>query len=216
MLDIGCGSGVYAIHLAERLGCRITGLDVNPHAIASATQRAATSGLNGLARFEQCDASHPLPFADTTFDAAFANDVLCHISERARLLQELCRVFRPGARLLFSDALILGGVVSHLELATRSSIGPYYFSPPGENERLLVGAGFTILSVNDTSEQAAAIAQRWHDARECRRESLTALEGPDRYAGLQRFLACVHQLTAERRLLRHVYLAQKPASRTAS
>ncbi len=216
VLDVGCGSGLYAIYLAKRLGCQITGLDINPHAIANATHLVAASALDRVARFEQCDVSKPLSFADASFNAAFANDALCHIPERLSVLKELLRILCPGARLLFSDALIIGGVISHIELVTRSSIGPYFFSPPGENERLLAAAGFTVLSVSDTSEQAAVIAKLWHEARERRHEQLTALEGPDRYEGLQRFLACVHELTSERRLLRHVYLAEKPLSNSAA
>ena len=212
VLEVGCGSGLYALHLVRSLGCRLTGIDLNPHGIASANHLAAASGLNSLATFQQCDASQTLPFADASFDGAFANDVLCHIAQRPSLLRELFRVLRPGARLLFSDALIIGGMISHEELATRSSIGPYFFSPPGENEHLLAYAGFTLVSVTDTSQQAAAIAQRWHGARQRRREQLTALEGPDRYEGLQRFLDCVQKLTSERRLLRHLYLAERPRS----
>lgn len=210
VLDVGCGSGGYAIYVANRTGCQITGVDANPHAIASATELAAAHAVDGRVRFEQCDVSKALPFANAMFDAAFANDVLCHVADRPGVLKELFRVLRPGARLVFSDALVVGGVISHVELATRSSIGLYFFSPPGENERLLAAAGFTLLSVSDTSEQAAAIAERWHDARERRREQLTALEGPERYEGLQRFLACVHELTSERRLLRNLYVTQKP------
>ena len=40
-------------------------------------------------------------------------------------------------------------------------------------------------------------------------EALIAAEGESNFAGLQRFLACVHTLTSERRLLRQVYLAEK-------
>ncbi|HEX3570385.1 MAG TPA: class I SAM-dependent methyltransferase [Acidobacteriaceae bacterium] len=210
VLEIGCGSGFYALHLVRRVGCRLTGLDINPHGVATATQLAAAAGLDRLAKFQQCDASQPLAFPNAHFDAAFANDALCHIPERPSLLKELFRVLRPGARLLFSDALIIGGLISHTELATRSSIGPYFFSPAGENERLLAAAGFTLISATDTSDQAAAIAERWHAARERRREDVVLLEGSDRYDGLQRFLACVHALTSERRLLRHLYLAEKP------
>ncbi|HEY4381194.1 MAG TPA: methyltransferase domain-containing protein [Acidobacteriaceae bacterium] len=212
VLEVGCGSGLYALHLAEIVGCRVTALDSNPHAIATASQSAATARLDGLAHFQQCDVSQGLPFAAEAFDAAFSNDVLCHVPQRAGALQEFYRVLKPSARLLFSDALVIGGMISHEELATRSSIGPYFFSPPGENERLLASAGFTLLSVTDTTQQAAEIAERWHQARARRREPLTALEGPERYEGLQRFLACVQQLTAERRLLRTLYLAQKPAA----
>jgi len=214
VLEIGCGSGLYALHLAKRVGCGIIGLDLNRHAIASATQLAAAAGLDNLARFQQCDASQPLPFPDSVFHAAFSNDALCHIPERASLLRELFRVLRPGARLIFSDALLIGGLVTHEEIATRASIGPYFFSPPGENGRLLAAAGFTVLSITDTSADAAAIALRWHEARERRREPLTtgkqAPEDATRFDGLQRFLACVHTLTSERRLLRYLYLAEKP------
>lgn len=221
VLELGSGSGLYALHLARTIGCHITGLDLNPHAIAGAIQLGGAAGLQSLAQFQQCDASQPLPFADNTFDAAFANDVLCHIPSRAALLAEIFRVLRPGARFLFSDALVIGGLISHQEIATRSSIGPYFFSPSGENERLLAAAGFRVLCVADTSAEAADIAQRWYSARVARREALTtaalttgpgAPEDGARFEGLQRFLASVHTLTSERRLLRHLYLAEKPAT----
>lgn len=214
VLEIGSGSGLYALHLARRIGCRITGLELNPGAIAGARRQASVDGLSALADFQQCDASQPLPFAAMAFDAVFANDVVCHIAGRANLLEEIFRVLRPGARLLFSDALIVGGLISHQELATRSSIGLYFFSPPGENERLLSVAGFRILSVDDTSAQAGEIAKRWHDARARRRDQLMALEdtpgNPGGFEGLQRFLSCVHTLCSEHRLLRHLYLVEKP------
>ena len=42
----------------------------------------------------------------------------------------------------------------------------------------------------------------WPDAREQYRDELVAWEGESNFAGLQRFLACVHRLSAERRLSR--------------
>ena len=58
------------------------------------------------------------------------------------MLGEMFRVLKAGGRMLFSDALVVGGMVSHEEIATRSSIGFYVYSPPGENERLIARAGF--------------------------------------------------------------------------
>lgn len=209
VLEVGCGSGRYAVQLAEATGCRILGIDINAAGIATANQLAASRCI-GTAKFEHHDASQPLEFSDGAFDAAFSNDSLCHIPRRAGLLAELFRVLAPGARFLFSDALVIGGVISHDEIATRSSIGYYLFSPPGENEHLLKQAGFHLLSVADTTGNASTIAMRWHDAREKRSHALSAIEGPENFEGLQRFLACVHTLTSEKRLLRRLYLAQKP------
>jgi ubiquinone/menaquinone biosynthesis C-methylase UbiE len=124
-------------------------------------------------------------------------------------LGEMFRVLKPGGRMLFSDALIVGGMLSHEEIATRSSIGFYVYSPPGENERLMERAGFRQIRVTDTTESAEKIAKQWHQARERRKQELVAVEGTVNFEGLQRFLSCVQTLTSEKRLLRYLYFASK-------
>jgi SAM-dependent methyltransferase len=176
---------------------------------AASNVLAAGQNLAERVRFEKCDASQPLKFGDATFDAAFSNDVLCHIPGREKLLRELHRVLEPGGKLLFSDALVIGGVISHQEIAARSSIGYFLFSPPGENERLLREAGFAVTDVKDTTANASLISQRWREARQKRAETSIAIEGKENFEGLQRFLSTVHTLTSERRLLRLLYLATK-------
>jgi SAM-dependent methyltransferase len=208
VLEIGSGSGRYALQVAVTSGCQVVGVDINEPGIRNANQLAAEQKLAVRVRFENCDASQPLRFGDATFDAVFSNDVFCHIPRRDRLLRELHRVLTPGGRLLFSDALVIGGVISHQEIAARSSIGYFLFSPPGENERLLREAGFTEVEVKDTTANASAISKRWRDAREKRAEALIGIEGKENFEGLQRFLSTVHALTGERRLLRLLYLAQ--------
>jgi ubiquinone/menaquinone biosynthesis C-methylase UbiE len=209
VLEVGCGSGGYALHLGEKVGCRLIGLDINEPGVRNANQLAVARGLASQVRFEQCDASKRLPFDDNTFDAVFSNDVLCHLPGRPEVLVEMFRVLKPGGRMLFSDALVIGGMVSQEEIATRSSIGFYVYSPPGENERLMERAKFRHISVKDTTESAARIARQWYDAREKRKEELVAAEGYANFEGLQRFLACVHVLTSEKRLLRYLYVASK-------
>ena len=210
VLEIGCGSGMYALHIAQTIGCSVTGLDINALGIRTANQLASKSGMDQKVRFEVCDVSKPLPFADETFDAVFSNDVLCHIQGRPSVIAEMYRVLKSGVgRMLFSDALIIGGIVSQDEIATRSSIGFYLFSPPGENERFIHTAGFTDLKVLDTTEHAARTAARWYQARQKYKDRLIAAEGESTWAGLQRFLSCVQVLTEERRLLRLLYQAKK-------
>jgi len=210
VLEIGCGSGGYALHLAEKIGCRIVGLDINEPAVRNANQLAQTAGLASQARFQQADASKNLPYDDETFDAAFSNDSLCHVPDRLGVLVEMFRVLKPGGRMLFSDALVIGGLISAEEIATRSSIGFYFYTPPGVNERLIDQAGFSGIRAIDTTENAARISQRWHEAREKHRRALVAAEGPANFDGLQRFLSYVHNLTSEKRLLRYLYFATKP------
>jgi ubiquinone/menaquinone biosynthesis C-methylase UbiE len=210
VLEIGCGSGRYALQIGQTIGCHVLGVDINEPGVRTATELAAKENLSERVKFALCDASKPLTYEDGQFDAVFSNDVLCHIPERPRLLKELFRVLHTGGRFLFSDALVIGGLISHQEIAIRSSIGYYVYSPPGENERLLDQAGFQLLKVEDTSEKAAAIAERWFQARREQHDALVALEGEENFAGLQKFLSTVHALTGEKRLRRYLYLAEKP------
>ncbi len=211
VLEVGCGSGGYALHLAETLQCRLTGIDINEPGVENASRLASAKGLSWKVNFEQCDASKRLRFDDQTFDAIFSNDVLCHIPGRPALLRELFRILKPGGRILFSDALVIGGLISQEEIAARSSVGFYIYSPPGENERLVREAGFSEVQARDTTENAAIISKRWHDARERHKNDLYPIEGAATFDGLQKFLSTVHILTTQRRLRRYVYRATRAA-----
>jgi SAM-dependent methyltransferase len=210
VLEVGSGSGGPAVHLARTVGCRVTGVDLNAHGVANAEALARAAGVEDRAAFRALDASRALPFADGSFDAVVSNDAMCHLGDRAGVLREWHRVLRPGGRMLFTDAMVLTGLVSDEELATRSAIGRYYFVPPGLNERLIADAGFTLLAADDATDNAAQVAARWHDARARHRDALVVGEGAANFDGLQAFLACVRTLSAERRMSRVAYVAEKP------
>jgi SAM-dependent methyltransferase len=210
VLEVGSGSGGPAVYLALARGCRVTGVDINEHGVRNARALAESRGVADRAHFEAVDASQPLPFAASRFNAVVSNDAMCHIRDRAAVLRDWYRVLRPGGRALFTDAMVLTGIASHEELAIRSSIGFYLFVPPGENERLLDATGFAVLEVRDVTDNAAEVSARWQEARARHREELVAREGQATFDGLQRFLSCVHTLSVERRLSRYAYLAEKP------
>jgi SAM-dependent methyltransferase len=209
VLEVGSGSGGPAVYLAERRNCHVTGVDLNEHGVQNGQRLGAARGIGDKVAFQRVDASRPLPFADASFDAILSNDAMCHIANRLEVLQDWYRVLRPGGRLLFTDAMVLTGLVSQEEVATRTSIGFYLLVPPGENERLIVRAGFTLMATDDMTAPAELIAARWHAAREQHRVELVSREGEANFDGLQRFLACVHRVSAEHRLSRYCYLAEK-------
>lgn len=209
VLEIGSGSGGSALHLAETVGCRVVGVDVNEAGVKNGNALAKSRNLEALARFDRCDAGKPLPFDDESFDAIYSNDAICHIPGRLSVLNDWHRLLKPGGRIAFSDALVVTGALSDEELATRSSIGYYLFVPPGENERLIKEAGFRLLRAEDVTEAAAALSQRRRDSRAKRADKLSQIEGEANFAGLQKFLACVHSLSSERRLSRFLYVARK-------
>ena len=173
VLEVGSGSRGPALFVARTVGCRITGLDINAYGIKNANDLARRHKLDGLAHFQKADASRSLPFAGNCFDAILSNDAMCHVPRRGDVLREWFRVLKPGGRMLFTDAMVITGLLSNEEIATRSSIGSYFFLPPGENEKLIRASGFKLVRADDVTASAAIIAKRWRDARARRGKDLT-------------------------------------------
>ena len=210
VLEVASGSGGPALYVARSYGCRITGLDANASAVATATQAAAAAGLDGRVGFREADATARLPFEDGAFDALLCIDSMNHFPDRPAVLREWRRVLRPAGRALFTDPVVITGPVTNDELARRSSIGLFVFVPAGLNEHLLAEAGLRLVRQEDVTANATLTAGRWHAARDAHRDDLLRIEGDARFAGLQTFFETVRDLTAERRLSRIAYVVERP------
>jgi SAM-dependent methyltransferase len=210
VLDVGCGSGGPALFVARDVGCRVTGIDFNDAGIQAGRALVEQAGLENQIDFHHADIRDTLPFPDAAFSAIVSIDVMCHLLHRAAVFSEWLRVLRPGGRMLYTDPVVVTGLVSKEEFATRSSTGDFAFGPPAVNEQMIRDAGFELLQVEDVTANEVEVSRRWHDAREKQATALVQLEGEETFAGLQRFLATVHRLTSERRMSRFVYVGRKP------
>jgi SAM-dependent methyltransferase len=212
VLEVACGSGGLASRIAETRGAAVVGTDINASAIKAARNRSAAKPVNGRTEFMTSDADGPLPFPDQSFDVVLCNDAINHFRNRLGTFREWWRVLRAGGRCLFTDPVVLTGLVSNAELAARSSIGFFMFSSPGVNELQLQEAGFHVERVADKTDSVADVSHRWREARERRRAAVVSLETEPKYEGIQEFLAAVHQLAGERRLSRFVYIGRRAES----
>jgi SAM-dependent methyltransferase len=104
VLDVCSGLGGPARHLADRVGCRVTGLDLNAGRVAAARRFAQRVGLADRVRFEQGDAL-AMPFAPESFDVVMGQEAWCHVPHKPRLIAECARVLRPGGVFAFTDIL---------------------------------------------------------------------------------------------------------------
>lgn len=210
VLDVACGSGGPDLHLARTTGAHVLGVDSNAPAVATAIERARREDLASLARFEEADATHPLPFEDATFDAVVCIDAVNHLPDRLQVLRDWHRLVRPGGHILFTDPVVVTGLLSSEEIALRSSIGFFVFSLRDEDARLIQEAGFDLLRCDNSTENVVRVARRWRDARARHRQELIEDEGEKTFEGMQRFLSVVNALAEQRRLSRYTFLARRP------
>jgi ubiquinone/menaquinone biosynthesis C-methylase UbiE len=98
-LDFGCGNGSAAIHLASKLGLKVTGIDVDPEQIEAARARSVQSTN---VRFLAADESK-LPFGDNEFDFVATHMVTHHIPDWQNALHQMLRVLKPSGYLIYRD-----------------------------------------------------------------------------------------------------------------
>jgi SAM-dependent methyltransferase len=91
VLDVACGTGRLALALTER-GQTVVGVDYSPAMAAVAVGRGVRTVVSD---------AFVLPFAAGAFDAVVALRFAFHYAELGPLLQEMRRVARPGATLVF-------------------------------------------------------------------------------------------------------------------
>jgi ubiquinone/menaquinone biosynthesis C-methylase UbiE len=97
ILDLGCGTGIVARVLRERLGgaATIVGIDASAAMIEKA--RSIAPDLD----FRQANAM-ALPFPDASFELVLSQQMLQFVPDRLATLREMRRVLSPGGRLIAS------------------------------------------------------------------------------------------------------------------
>ena len=98
IIDIGCGAGTLSMLFAEK-GHNVHGLDVNESLISLAINRANESGYN--VDFQLGTATN-LPWGDNVADICLAPELLEHVPEWDKCLDEFSRILRPGGILFLS------------------------------------------------------------------------------------------------------------------
>ena len=97
VLDLCCGAGAVALHLVERTGCRVVGIDQESDAVTLAARTARARGLQSSTRFLVADVMRPPLRA--TFDAILLLETMISIKDKAGALATVHDRLPPGGRL---------------------------------------------------------------------------------------------------------------------
>ena len=109
ILDVGTGTGFFAILLAEK-GHRVEGIDLTPAMLEEARTLAKQRNLD--ITFREMDAQN-LAYPDGTFDVVISRNLTWTLPDPESAYAEWFRVLKPGGVLLNFDADYAAHVRSH-------------------------------------------------------------------------------------------------------
>lgn len=183
ILDVGCGTGKPALRLARASGANVTGISVSRHQVNVANANAQTQELHDQARFEYADAAQ-LPYADASFDAAWAFESMLHMPDHHQVLSEMKRVLRPGGRLVIADFALRGPV----EERDQPAVDAYRATSQVANllriddyPPLIDQAGLRLLDITDVSDHARPSFAKVVSDLNAAREAFVAHIGADTF-----------------------------------
>jgi SAM-dependent methyltransferase len=144
VLDAGCGAGGASVLAAGR-GAQVNGLDAAEALLAIARERVPDGDF--------CVGDlEALPYADGTFDAILAADVLPYVADPAAALRELRRVCTPGGRVVLAIWGAPGECEQRAIVAAVRAIlprpldeEPFALSAPGVFDALVAQAGLAVV-----------------------------------------------------------------------
>ncbi|SLN39018.1 class I SAM-dependent methyltransferase [Oceanibacterium hippocampi] len=159
ILDVGSGIGGPARHLAEAVGCRVTGVDLTPAFCEAATMLAARVGLADRVTYRAANALD-MPFADGAFDGAWTQHVAMNIADKAALYREIRRVLKAGAVFALYDVMLGPAGDPHYPVPWAAEPGISFLETPDRVRSLVTEAGFEIVDSWDRSPEGLA----WFEA----------------------------------------------------
>jgi ubiquinone/menaquinone biosynthesis C-methylase UbiE len=98
VLEIGPGTGVNLVYLP--VGIRWIGIEPNTYMHRYLRELGRKLGLSIDIRMGTAE---QLPVPDNSMDTVIGTQVLCSVSDPAKVLQEIQRVLKPGGRFLFVE-----------------------------------------------------------------------------------------------------------------
>ena len=189
VLDLGCGTGRFAIPMAEQLGFDMVGADSSPEMLAEAKAKDTVASV----RWDVQDAQH-LAYPDELFDAVFVSHLLHHVDSPPQVVSECWRVLKSRGVLLVRYGAIehIRGDVEHTFFPEVLAIDEARTLSVPTVEDLLREAGFSgIVSEEVVQQTCQTGAARLELARVKHTSVLTMVSDKTFEEGIRRLTAYV-------------------------
>ncbi|UCH52045.1 MAG: methyltransferase domain-containing protein [Chloroflexota bacterium] len=150
LLDLGCGTGRFALPIANRLNCRVVGADYSKEMLAKAQEK----DIKGVVTWDYENAQN-LTYRDATFDVVFMSHLLHHVDSPARVFTECKRILTTSGVILVRYGAIeqIRHDVEHTFFPEALSIDEARTPTIAMVEKWLTDAGFSDITTEEVVQQ---------------------------------------------------------------
>ena len=186
VLDVGCGTGRFAIAIRKHLQCSVVGVDPSSFMLAKAKGKsvAGITWLQGRAE--------TLPFPKGTFDACFASQVVHHFDDKHQAFAEVYRVLCESGRvgIRYSSHAELRASPDYRFFPTALLIDLERMPDTPQIKDILQKVGFGLLEERSIRQQFFESSQDYLDKMKSKYGSVLSLISEEEYQeGLQAAVA---------------------------
>jgi cyclopropane fatty-acyl-phospholipid synthase-like methyltransferase len=199
VLDVGCGIGTPAAHLARTYGCTVVGISTSSVGIGIAAAKANEEGLSERLAF-RCEDAQRTSFEDLSFDRAWVMESSHLMEDKRALLSECFRVLRPLGRVALCDIVLARrlpieevlGLAKEFDLLRRV-FGRAKMLTLEEYRDLARSVGFAQTVERDLTAETSSTFDRWEANADRNEAQVRELIGEE---ALQRFREACRVLRA--------------------
>lgn len=175
VLDIGCGDGFISSLLVSTTGAKVYGVDISNNAVEKARKKGIVAKAMDVNK-------RKFPFEANSFDAVFCGDLLEHLYDTEKLLENISEVLKPNGYLIISvpniaswynrGFLLLGFMPTWIESSLRTytgnpvireGVGHIHAFTKGSLTELLRLKGFSIEKISGSPVLADGTRSKWKE-----------------------------------------------------
>jgi len=176
VLDIGCGDGLISSLIANATGAKVYGVDISREAVSKAMKNGIIAKVMNVDEDE-------FPFEKDSFDAVFCGDLLEHLYDTEKLLENVRQILKPNGYLIISvpniaswynrGFLLLGFMPTWIESSLKTytgnpvikeGVGHIHAFTKRSLTELLRLKGFSIENVSGSPILADGTRSKWKES----------------------------------------------------
>lgn len=194
VLDVGSGNGKATLRVASAHQVNVSGITLSDYQVRLSRKLAEEQGAADAVDFRRAD-MRDIPFPDATFDAAFAIESICHVTDRTVAYREIGRVLRGGGRVVVTDFVLRRPIVDSTKKAIVENNNANFMNGPilprEDYESVVRAAGLDVVEFTDIGDQVrpsfAAVADNMRKAKSTVEGYMSDEEFHDMVGTLERF-----------------------------